>query len=73
MSRLVPYEWETDDASYDPARHYANFVVAAGTPTDPIPGAAVATFGRPQRIYRGSGYLIMVWNTNLLAKLGHPG
>ena len=71
--RLVPYEWETDDASYDPARHYANFVVAAGTPTDPIPGAAVATFGRPQRIYRGSGYLIMVWNTNLLAKLGHPG
>jgi hypothetical protein len=71
--RLVPYEWETDDAVYNPARHYANFVVAAGTPTDPIPAAAVATFGRPQRIYRGGGYLVMVWNTNLMAKLGRPG
>jgi hypothetical protein len=71
--RLVPYEWETDDAAYNPARHYANFVVAAGTPTDPIPAAAIATFGRPQRTYRGGGYLVMVWNTNLMPKLGRPG
>jgi hypothetical protein len=33
----------------------------------------VETFGRPQQIYRGGGYLIMVWNTNMLAKLGPPG
>jgi len=71
--RLVPYEWETDDAAYDPARHDASFVVAAGTPGDPIPGAAVATFGRPQRVYRAAGYLVLVWDTNLLARLGHPG
>ena len=28
--KLVPYQWETDDANYDPARRYANFVVADG-------------------------------------------
>ena len=27
---LVPYLWESDLASYDPARHYANFVVTDG-------------------------------------------
>src|SRR5689334_3808398 len=28
--RLVPYRWERDLASYDRARHYANFVVTDG-------------------------------------------
>jgi len=69
--KLVPYQWETDDANYDPARHYANFVVADGP--DRLAGmqaAAVLTFGRPARIYHADGYTIMVWNTNLLTKLG---
>jgi len=72
--RLVPYEWETDDANYDPARHFANFVVADGP--SPLPGMQISaelTFGRPQRIYRADGYTIMVWNTNLLARLAGPG
>ena len=46
--RLVPYLWETDDANYDPARHYANFVVADGPSA--LPGmqlSAELTFGRP--------------------------
>jgi hypothetical protein len=62
---------ETDDANYDPARHYANFVVADGP--DRLAGmqaAAVLTFGRPARIYHADGYTIMAWNTNLLTKLG---
>jgi hypothetical protein len=69
--KLVPYQWETDDANYDPARHYANFVVADGPA--PVPGlraAAVITFGRPARIYHADGYTIMVWNMNLLTGLG---
>jgi hypothetical protein len=40
---------------------------------DAAPGmqdAAVLTFGRPARIYHADGYTILVWNTNLLAKLG---
>ena len=72
--RLVPYLWETDDANYDPALHYANFVVADGPSA--LPGmqlSAELTFGRPQRIYHADGYTILVWNTNLLAKLASPG
>ena len=72
--RLVPYEWETDDANYDPARHYANFVVADGPSA--LPGmqlSADLTFGRPARTYHADGYTILVWNTNLLTKLDGPG
>ena len=55
--RLVPYQWETDDANYDPALHYANFVVADGPSA--LPGmqlSAELTFGHPQRIYHADGY-----------------
>jgi len=69
--KLVPYQWETDDANYDPARHYANFVVADGPAgLSGMQAFAVITFGRPARIYHADGYTIMVWNTNLLTKLG---
>ena len=71
---FVPYEWETDDANYDPSRYDATFLVADG------PGqlagarpAALRTFGPPRRIYSYDGYTIMVWDTNLLSRLGHPG
>jgi hypothetical protein len=71
---FVPYEWETDDANYDPSRSDATFLVADG------PGqlagarpAALRTFGPPRRIYSYDGYTIMVWDTNLLSRLGHPG
>ncbi len=72
--RLVPYLWETDDANYDPALHYANFVVADGPSA--LPGmqlSAELTFGRPQRVYHADGYTILIWGTNLLAKLASPG
>jgi hypothetical protein len=69
--KLMPYEWETDDAAYNPARHYADFLVTAGPLSDPFPREAIATFGPPRRIYRAGGSLILVWDTNLLAKLGH--
>ncbi len=72
--RLRPYQWETDDANYDPALHYANFVVADGPSALPgMPLSAELTFGRPQRIYHADGYTILVWDTNLLAKLASPG
>jgi hypothetical protein len=68
---LVPYQWETDDANYNPSRHDANFVVTDGP--DSLPGlqqAAVLAFGHPRRTYHTDGYTVMVWNTNLLTKLG---
>jgi hypothetical protein len=71
--RLVPYLWESDLASYDPARHYANFVVTDG------PGSWTGmqlsvqhTFGQPARTYHVDGFTIQVWNTNVLAKLDGP-
>ena len=68
---LVPYQWETDDANYDPARHYADFVVAGGPAALPgMQAAAIRTFGRPLRAYHADGYTILVWDTNLLTKLG---
>ena len=71
--RLVPYRWESDLASYDPARHYANFVVTDGPAVWPgMQQSAQLTFGRPARSYRFDGYTILVWNTNVLAGLDRP-
>ena len=68
---LVPYQWETDDADFSPSQHYANFVVAAGTSALPgMQDAAVLTFGLAGRVYHDAGYVIMVWNKNLLTTLG---
>jgi hypothetical protein len=70
---LLPYLWETDLASYDPARRYANFVVADGPSAWPgMQRAAQLTFGPPARIYHAGGYTILVWNTNVLARLDRP-
>jgi len=73
--RLVPYLWETDTTNYDPARRYANFVVADGPSA--LPGmelSAQLTFGKPARTYTADGYTILVWNKNLLTELNDaPG
>ena len=70
---LVPYLWESDLASYEPARHYANFVVTDGPSAWPgMLQSALLTFGRPALTYRADGYTILVWNTNVLARLGGP-
>jgi hypothetical protein len=71
---LVPYEWETDDAAYNPSLRDATFMVAGGPAQLPwAQAAALRTFGRPERTYGYDGYTIMVWDTSLLPRLGHPG
>jgi hypothetical protein len=71
---LVPYEWEADDVNYDPSLRDATFMVADGPGQLPwAQPAALRTFGAPQRTYSYDGYTIMVWDTNLLSRLGHPG
>jgi hypothetical protein len=70
---LAPYLWECDLASYDPAGHYANFVVADGPSSWPgMRQSSQSTFGRPARSYQVDGYTILVWNTNVLGKLDRP-
>ena len=72
--KLVPYEWETDDTSYNPSLRDATFMVTDGPAQLPwAQSAALRTFGRPERVYSYDGYTIMVWDTNLLLRLGHPG
>jgi len=74
--RLVPGNWETRTADYDPARRYADFVVVqdSGTyATRWLRAAAVRTFGPPQQTYVVGRYTIMTWHANLLARLGPPG
>jgi hypothetical protein len=63
---LVPRLWESDMSDYDPARHYANFVVADAL----VPRAVTRVFGPPHRVYHADGHTIMVWNKNLLTELG---
>jgi hypothetical protein len=66
-------------AAYDPRLHNANFLVT-GAPADgggyapeyiPLP-VARRTFGPPARVYHFGGYTVMVWDVNLLTRLGHP-
>ena len=71
---LVPYEWEADDTNYDPSERDATFMVAGGPAQLPwAQSAALNTFGPPARTYSYDGYIIMVWDTNLLSRLGRPG
>lgn len=69
----APYRWESDLASYDPARHYANFVVTDGPGSwAGMPPSVPLTFGQPARTYHVDGFTVQVWNTNVLAKLDEP-
>jgi hypothetical protein len=76
--RIGAFTWNASAAWLDPARRTANFLVLT------VPGApataggagmtaaeAMATFGRPARVYRYDEYLILVWPRaeNLLAGL----
>ena len=64
--------YQSEASWYDPALHYANFVITSapqGTAVS-FPGAAVlSAFGRPARIDHFRAYTIMVWDRNLLADL----
>jgi hypothetical protein len=67
--------WDADNAWYDPATQYANFVVSVPPPWHPKnPGSLIrameAVAGRPARIYFHDGLAIAVWQQNLLARLG---
>jgi hypothetical protein len=72
--RLVHGVLESDSAWYSPARSYVNFVVfapgAPGYTAFRAPQATVATFGPPARTYHVGRDTVLVWNYNLLTRLG---
>jgi hypothetical protein len=72
--RIWPYFWESQPSWYDPQLHVADFVVLPSYGPGPwtmAPSAArmLAAFGQPARVYFLADYTVLVWNTNLLAKL----
>ncbi len=69
-----PYLWEAEPGWYSPLSHVANFVVLPSSGPGPwnlAPSATevVGAFGQPARVYFLADYTILVWNSNLLARL----
>ena len=64
---FVPCGWETRAADYDPLTRRATFyVLGAGSSQ----AAVERAFGRPRRVYHVDGYTVLVWDANLLLRLG---
>ncbi|HZR50448.1 MAG TPA: hypothetical protein VFB06_13120 [Streptosporangiaceae bacterium] len=65
--------WEASRAWYDPAKHYADFIVSMGAARNWSDQTLVrqmeARAGRPAHVYRFGPYTIAVWHRNLLARL----
>jgi hypothetical protein len=71
---LAAASWETRQQDYDPRQHDATFVVAGGPKGMPgMQAAAERTFGPPLQVYHADGYIVLVWDTNLLRRLGPAG
>jgi hypothetical protein len=66
---LVPQQWLTDVELGDPKGHTANFIVLS--PAETVSSkSALATFGRPAKIYHYAEDTILVWHKNLILQLG---
>jgi hypothetical protein len=65
--------WMSNVSWYDPAQHYANFIVldsAPGFMNHWEPRALIKKyFGQPARIYHVGRYTVMVWDRNLLRSI----
>ena len=65
--------WMSNATWYDPARHYANFIVLDSVPgfmNHWEPRALIKKyFGKPARIYHTGHYTVMVWDRNLLPNI----
>jgi len=62
---ITTYAWESDAAWYDPAKHYANFVIVIPTAT-PTLASVIRVFGHPASTNLVSGDKILIYNKNLL-------
>jgi hypothetical protein len=68
---LSPWHWNEDMRLFRASDHSANFFITV--PGEQVtPARARAAFGPPARVYHFRGYTIMVWNENLLRRLGPP-
>jgi hypothetical protein len=70
---ISPNRWEINLSWYSPRAHVANFVVLpqSGGPwrRDPLAGSIVHNFGRPAQVYQLPAYTVLVWKSNVLARM----
>lgn len=67
--KITPYAWETNLFWFDPARHYANFVVV-DIDSHPYLGIGVErTFGKPIRTHRIGNWDVLIYGKNLLTQV----
>jgi hypothetical protein len=74
--RLVPRPWESENSWYDAAQHDATFLVTPGPASACSPGTASGwravaqgVYGKPSGVYRVAGFMVVVWDKNLLRGL----
>ena len=70
-NRLSPYAWETNTGWFDPAKHYANFVIL-DLPQLNLRPTVLGVFGKPVRTHIIANWEILVYNKNLLTYLAPP-
>jgi hypothetical protein len=67
--KVRPFPWETNTFWFDPARHYANFVVFG---TADLPRSAERYFGKPVSSHRVGIWEVLIYNKNLLPLVAPP-
>jgi hypothetical protein len=70
-NRISLYPWETNTLWFDPAKHYANFVIL-DLPLLNLRPTVLGVFGKPVRTHIISNYEILVYHENLLTYLAPP-
>ncbi len=69
--QIRPDAWETNFLWYDPARHYANFVIFNVSGSD-LGTRAMPFFGTPVSVSRVEAWDVAIYDTNVLQLVGAP-
>jgi hypothetical protein len=70
-NRIAFYPWETDTQWFDPAKHYANFVIL-DLPELAMRPTVLGVYGKPVRTKIIANWEILVYQENLLTRLMPP-
>jgi hypothetical protein len=66
---ITPQYWEMNTSWYDPARYYANFVLATTSGKGLLPASYERVFGRPTSTYRDGNVEVLIYHRNLLMQV----
>jgi hypothetical protein len=69
--KITPYPWETNTLWYNPAQHYANFVIIDLLDGDLGPNA-MHFFGKPESVHHLGRWEVLIYNKNVLDEVKAP-